>query len=311
MSESESYSSEDETNSVQVSDTPPTQLAPATPATPATPQFKDEDIPGVSIITPTYNRGNTIKLAVVNFLSFDYPKDKLEWIIIDDGDKSILDTLPDDKRIKYYYFDEKSKKALYTTYISNLKKKHKKSKSNKPIKCPHYKAGHFINNRIPLGMKRNLGIAYAKYDHFVHMDDDDYYPKDSIKIRIFKMLENPKIVCLGCTQLNQFHTTKLASIKTKMADDIRASARIYESTLCYTRKFWDQQHFDSSSTTKEGIAFFKNRASCCDIIEPTNIIVSLIHQNNEDTVKGLLDIQPNGWHFEQIPDELFLLITSF
>jgi hypothetical protein len=143
------------------------------------------------------------------------------------------------------------------------------------------------------------------------MDDDDYYPKDSIKTRIFKMLENPKIMCLGCTQLNQFHTGKLASIKTKMADEIKASARIYESTLCYTRKFWDFQHFDSSDTSKEGTAFLKNRADNCEIIEPNNVIVSLIHKGNEDSVKGLLDIQPNGWHFDPIPDELFLLITSF
>jgi len=277
---------------------------------PQEPIFSEDEIPGVSIITPTFNRKNTIKLSVVNFLSFDYPKNKIEWIIIDDSDEPIREILPDDERIKYYYFGAKERDILYKGYRQKLVNKNKKT-SKKVTRNPHIKVGHFVNHRLPLGLKRNLGVAYAKFDYIVHMDDDDYLPKDSIKERIFKMLVDPKIQCLGCTQLNQFHTTKLTSIKTKSADDMDDASRIYECTLCYTRKFWEQQKFDSGSMFNEGTLFFKNRSILCKIIEPTKVIVSLVHQDNQKILKGYHDLQPNGWHFEPIPDELFLLITSF
>lgn len=271
-------------------------------------KFQESELPSVTIITPTYNRKNTIKLSVINFLSFDYPQNKLEWIIIDDSDEPIKDVLPDDERIKYYYFDEESKGKLYRAYVDNIKKNRKKKKRNKSINDLHYKNGEFLNNRLPLGLKRNLAIAYSKNDYIFHMDDDDYYPKDSIKTRVTHFLENPKTLCLGCDQLNQFHTTKMASIKARTADDVRAASRIYESTLCYHRKFWDDQRFQSGDLSGESTAFLKNRSGMCEIIKPDNVIVGLIHKDNE---KQYTDIEPNGWHFEQIPDELFLLITSF
>ena len=45
----------------------------------------DEDLPSVSIITPTYNRFYLFHLAIRNFLKIDYPKDKIEWVIVDDS----------------------------------------------------------------------------------------------------------------------------------------------------------------------------------------------------------------------------------
>ena len=54
-------------------------------------------------MTPTANRRDLFKLAIYNFKNIDYPKEKIEWIIIDDGTDSIRDMLPEDDRIKYYY----------------------------------------------------------------------------------------------------------------------------------------------------------------------------------------------------------------
>ena len=72
----------------------------------------DDILPTVSIITPTYNRRNFFRLAVNNFMSIKYPKDKLEWIIVDDGTDKIKDLiektseLKNDPRIKYFELDE-------------------------------------------------------------------------------------------------------------------------------------------------------------------------------------------------------------
>ena len=41
-----------------------------------------------SIITPTYNRQKLIDIAFHNLLVTDYPKDKIEWVVIEDNEKT-------------------------------------------------------------------------------------------------------------------------------------------------------------------------------------------------------------------------------
>ena len=56
-------------------------------------EIYEEELPRVSIITPTYNKRKFFKLAIRNFQKADYPKDKIEWIIVDDGEEEIKDLL--------------------------------------------------------------------------------------------------------------------------------------------------------------------------------------------------------------------------
>ena len=119
-----------------------------------------EDLPCVSIVTPTYNRRDYFYIAIDNFYSQTYPKEKLEWVIIDDGEDSIEDLIPkDDKRIKYV----------------RLKKK------------------------LILGDKRNLLVKTASHKYIAHMDDDDIHFPDSVENRIRFLLSKKKdnIQCVG------------------------------------------------------------------------------------------------------------------
>ena len=50
--------------------------------------IKDADLPKVSIITPTYKRRKLFDIALFNYENFDYPKKKIEWIIVDDSPKN-------------------------------------------------------------------------------------------------------------------------------------------------------------------------------------------------------------------------------
>ena len=63
--------------------------------------------PFVSICTPTFNRRPFISSMIKCFLHQDYPKEKMEWIIIDDGTDKIEDLVKDIPQVKYFKYDTK------------------------------------------------------------------------------------------------------------------------------------------------------------------------------------------------------------
>ena len=53
-------------------------------------KFKDpraKTYPAVSVIVPAYNEEKTLAKTVSSLLRMDYPKDKIEVIVVDDGSK--------------------------------------------------------------------------------------------------------------------------------------------------------------------------------------------------------------------------------
>jgi len=106
--------------------------------------------PFVTICTPTFNRRPFIPIMIKCFEHQTYPKDKLEWIIIDDGTDKIEDLVTHIPQVKYLKYDEK----------------------------------------LTLGKKRNIGNDQAKGDIIIYMDDDDYYPPDRIKHAVDKLKES-------------------------------------------------------------------------------------------------------------------------
>jgi hypothetical protein len=67
----------------------------------------EESLPDVSIVTLTYNRKEFMALAKYSYLIQSYPEDKLEWVIVDDGE-SIEESLIGIPNVKYVRLDEKT-----------------------------------------------------------------------------------------------------------------------------------------------------------------------------------------------------------
>ena len=59
-----------------------------------------KELPFVSICTPTFNRRPFIPFAIKCFMNQDYPKEKMEWIIIDDGTDKINDLVSNIPQVK-------------------------------------------------------------------------------------------------------------------------------------------------------------------------------------------------------------------
>ena len=122
---------------------------------------KPNDLPFVSICTPTFNRRPFWEYTIKCFNHQDYPKDKMEWIIIDDGTDKIEDLVCNIEQVKYYYYSEK----------------------------------------MPLGKKRNLMHSKSKGDIIVYMDDDDYYPPERVSHAVNMLVTHPTALCAGASEI--------------------------------------------------------------------------------------------------------------
>jgi len=123
---------------------------------------KDKDnLPFVSICTPTFNRRPFWPMCIKNFLNQDYPQDKMEWIIIDDGTDLIEDLVINIPNVKYFKYDTK----------------------------------------MTLGKKRNIMHNKSCGDILVYMDDDDYYPKERVSHAVNMLLTHPNALCAGSSEI--------------------------------------------------------------------------------------------------------------
>ena len=288
-------------------------------------ELSREELPNVSIITPTMGRPNMFRLAAYNFLTINYPKEKLEWIVIDEGDQPVQSLLPDDERITYYYVNDIDRKLFLEKYVEKKKsdaiKALRENKQNKQgslnerldkelvkVLKPHSK-DDFVKNRLPIGLKRNLGVKIAKYDVICHMDDDDYYPPNSVYNRVKALLLNKEYSVVSCSAIASFNIIRMISMINVPPFDMSYEKRVSEASLCYYRKFWDERKYDNDVICSEGEGFLKDRVDKCLDLDWNGIIISLIHSKNF-TSRSEMTEEPNGWHFGKIDDQLFIFLTS-
>lgn len=128
-------------------------------------------LPYVSICTPTFNRRPFITHIIKCFQSQTYPKELLEWIIVDDGTDKIQDLVCDIPQVKYFSYDKK----------------------------------------MALGEKRNLMHLKATGEIFVYMDDDDFYPPERVSHAVERLMNNPNALCAGSSEMYIYfkHISKL------------------------------------------------------------------------------------------------------
>lgn len=124
-------------------------------------KVNDYNLPTVTICTPTFNRRPFIPGIIRCVENQQYPKDLIEWVIIDDGTDKIQDLVSDLSYVKYFKYDTK----------------------------------------MSLGEKRNIMHEKSGGDILVYMDDDDYYPPTRVSHAVQKLQENPDILCAGCSTI--------------------------------------------------------------------------------------------------------------
>lgn len=186
------------------------------------PDITNDDLPGVTIITPTYNRRDIFPLAVRNFYRLQYPKDKLEWLIADDGTDKIKDLLPGDERIRY-------------------------------INC---KVG---DSKLTIPKKRNILCKYATYNIIAHMDDDDLHFPTSILARVKALKSQPDKKCVGCHTMGIYDMANKQSNVSSLMDENHNLTELWEGSMMYTKDFWLKRPFNDKLRFNEGVEFIDGR----------------------------------------------------
>jgi len=127
--------------------------------------------PLVSICTPTFNRRPFIPIIIKCFENQTYPRNKMEWIIVDDGTDKIEDLVKHIPEVKYFRYEEK----------------------------------------MSLGKKRNITNEKASGDIIIYMDDDDYYPPERVSHAVTMLRTNPKALCAGSSAMFMYfkHINKM------------------------------------------------------------------------------------------------------
>jgi cellulose synthase/poly-beta-1,6-N-acetylglucosamine synthase-like glycosyltransferase len=78
--------------------------------------------PLISIIIPTYNEEKTIKNKILNILNQNYPKDKIEIIVVDSGSKDKTIDIAKEFNVKILKQEERKGKANALNYALNYAK---------------------------------------------------------------------------------------------------------------------------------------------------------------------------------------------
>ncbi len=210
------------------------------------PNIPFEELPYVSIITPTYKRKTLFAMAMYNVFGFHYPRNKIEWVIVEDmtDDMTEEDTLksilPNDNRIKHILL-------------------------------------HSGSEPYTIAMKRNIGVSNSSHPYIVHVDDDDIYEEHTLmaRVKLLMKYENEGIGCIGSTLIG---TYDIIRDRSSMATDGPIS--LSEASMAYKRSFWEEKKFDDDCVRGEHKGFTEGRLHKIMDVPFAFTVIALIHKKN-------------------------------
>ena len=228
-----------------------------------------EEFPSVSIVTTTYNRKRVFPLAIYNYNTLSYPRNKLEWIIVDDSETgqqvgSLLP--PEDMRTKYNI-----------KYVS-------------------------LNEKKTIAEKRHMGVLMAKNDYVLLMDDDDYFYPDTLTSRITEFTnvkrKLPYKQIMGFTTLGCFDVQRYVSWIDISQNNEDLSKAVAGSSLLFERNFYTEENsFDVTSERNGFHSFFKGKEYVFMEQSWENQFVALSHKDCINGKHTPDNQDANGCHF--------------
>lgn len=203
--------------------------------------------PFVSVVTPTYNRRRFIPNLIEMYKSQTYPKDRMEWLVLDDGDDSVEDL-----------FLEASKTLPNIRYMRR-------------------------NQKELIGKKRNTLNKEAKGDILVAMDDDDYYSPERVSHAVTRLLANPKIELAGSSEIYMYYSDIQKIYKLGPYHKYHAT----NGTMAWKRSYALSHTYDETVTHAEERSFLENYVHPMVQLDPMKVMLVISHSENTFDKKKL------------------------
>ncbi len=223
-------------------------------AKPHNPVITKKFYPFVSVCTPTFNRRPFIPTMFECFNNQDYPKDRMEWIIVDDGTDRIKDLVQASGISQIKYFE--------------------------------------LPQKVSLGEKRNYMHSKAKGSIIVYMDDDDYYPPDRVSHAVEKLMENKQALCAGSSEIYIYFKGIKNSAGTygKMVQfGPYGPNHATAGTFAFKAELLKQTKYNNEAAVAEERAFLKDYTVPFVQLDPMKTILCFSHEQNTFDKRKLLD----------------------
>jgi len=207
------------------------------------------ELPNVSILTPTWKRRNFLPLIINNLKYMDYPKNKLEQVIIDDvPDKNDKMFLTEEDKRKY-----EEEIGIKVNYI--------------------YKP----ERHLTIGEKRNMLVKHAKYKICINMDTDDIYVPTYIKYSISALKSNKRIGLVCSPQMlftYPYKNYKITGI------ECPSKRQGHEATMAFTKKHWKQMSGFIKEGNGEGAKMVDFNENACLKTQVEHCMICVCHNDN-------------------------------
>ena len=219
---------------------------PDLPFDPVSLNMNDNDLPCVSILTPCYQRRHFIPLMISNIITQDYPKDKLELVILQDGDE---DLFIDATRLEMF------KQAIY------------------PVKLKYI---YEPNIRRSIGEKRNKLVKIASHKIYAMMDSDDLYLSTYIRYSVNALKQyKAGISSSACmTFVYPKYDFRMTAIRCGY------KRQCHEACAVFTRKYFNKMGGFGKTSQGEGTKMLSYNDREILNLDIGKLMVCIAHNNN-------------------------------
>lgn len=196
--------------------------------------------PFVSVVTPTYDRSRFIESMVACYKAQTYPKDRMEWIILDDGNEKVGDLI-----------------ELYTKGLPNIR----------------YIA---LEEKLNIGAKRNRLNQEAKGELIISMDDDDWYSPERVAHVVASFSRNPTYPLAGSSELYLYYSDTGEIIQLGPYGKRHAT----NGTMAYRASYAKTHLYDDTVVYGEEKSFLENYKNPMIQLDPKKTMLVMSHSEN-------------------------------
>ena len=194
-------------------------------------------LPFVSIVTPTYNRRRFIPSLIRMIQHQTYPRDRLEWIVFDDGQEEVEDIF------------EAAKAELPTL--------------------------RFIRSedKCTLGEKRNRLNKEAIGDIIVAFDDDDFYFPERVSLAVSALTENPNVDLAGSSEVYMLFSDTKEIYKAGPYFPKHAT----NGTMAWRKRYALSRRYDENVAFAEEKSFLEQYKNPLIQLDPMKVMLVISH----------------------------------